>query len=144
VELRKTWALWFFQLLQRADPFLNSKAKTITIFLDLSLVLTPRSVRSNKSKKKKRKLNKWWKARVGSSIKKKKNEVLSYFITLMINSLYGFFYSLFFITFIWYEWRPLPAKKIILKTSNEVVNFDIRSVQKSISSICPSKMFCSN
>jgi hypothetical protein len=52
-------------------------------------------VRSKKSKRKKSKLNKWWKARVGSSIKKKKNELLSYFITLMINSLYGFFYSLF-------------------------------------------------
>ena len=94
VELRKTWALWFFQLLQRAGPFLNSKAITITIFLDLLSVLTLRLVRSKKSKRKKRKLCKRWKARVGSSIKKK-NEVFDYFITLMINSLYGFFYPIF-------------------------------------------------
>jgi hypothetical protein len=60
-------------------------------------------VRSKKSKRKKRKLCKWWKARVGSSIKKK-NEVLGYFITLMINSLYGFFYSIFlFRLFIYFD-----------------------------------------
>ena len=135
VRLRKAWTRWFFRLLPMAEPVSSLKAKKTISSRDWSSVQTLRLVRWRSSKRKKRRSSKFTSVQASSSEgSMKKNEALDYFITLIINSLYGFSLLFFYLNcmneWLWQYFLINHCKKCILMRFNSsmLIEFDFFSL----------------